>query len=956
MDPERYKRLDKVFQQALSQPPESVESFLREACGTDEDLRREVQSLIEHERQAGSLIAVLPAVAASQAVQKDEDLSGRSLLHYRLVERIGQGGMGVVYRAEDAHLRRAVAIKVLPADKMADLDRKRRFIHEARAASALNHPNIVTIHDITSAEGIDFIAMEYVTGKPLSDLIPGKGLPVPQALRYAIQMADALTKAHKAGIIHRDLKPSNILVTDEGSVKILDFGLAKLMHGIRQQSADASPLSESLTESGTILGTVAYMSPEQAEGKEVDERSDIFAFGAVLYEMITGRRAFKGESTASTLSAVLRDDPEPVTRITGAAPAELERIIMRCLRKEREHRFQHIDDVKVVLEELEEETKPDRPALHPASSASRRRWWLPAIALVVPLVAAVAWLLRPRPETTTLPPPHVVALTSYPGNEVSASFSPDGKQIAFSWSRDAGRNYDIYVKLVESQTSLRLTTDPAPDVNPAWSPDGNRIAFVRAGEGSRGTIFLVSPLGGQATKFADCRPAYHIATPQPALSWSPDGRWLASAELESDGTNGIVLFPVEEGERRKIISGPVSAGSFGLPTFSRDGRYLSYAFENGVGMAELRLLELDGHLEPKGPPRRLTKEVSLINGIAWAPDGRSLIYGASGQTLDINYLWRASTSGDRRRERLDLAGEGSFFPTTSAVANRLAYSCLRSLSGTDIWTLKPTGPQKHAVSSTRSDGDPQFSPDGNRFAFVSGRAGRGGELWIANPDGTDPVLLTESTDRAVGSPRWSPDGHWIAFDGQSPDGHWDIFVIDAAGGQPRRLTPYPGDEHNPSWSRNGDWIYFCSNQTGRFEIWRVPSSGGKAVQVTSGGGFKSAESLDGKELYYTKDGVEGVFVRPVADGAERQVQPLAHTQDFVIVEGGIYYVTESPEGKYLFNLWVLDPATGKSRLVSRFETGSVFGLTVSPDEKTILYAGMAPNSVSIDLIMIENFR
>ncbi len=351
MKPERFKRIDQLFQQALSQPPEKRGSFLEGVCAGDEDLRSEVESLIEHDKKAQSFIdsPVTGSIAADQVEESHADFVGRTLLHYRIVERVGEGGMGVVYRAEDSHLTRSVAIKLLPAGKMADPERRRRFIHEARAASALNHPNIITIYDISSADGIDFIAMEYVAGKPLAQLIGQKGLPLRETLKYAIQIADALEKAHRAGIIHRDLKPSNIMVTEDGLLKLLDFGLAKLTQPPQGDDADST---KSLTQSGAIIGTAAYMSPEQAEGKAVDARSDIFSFGAVLYEMVTGRRAFKGDSNISTLSAVLHEEPEPVSRIAAGIPQELERIISRCLKKDPGSRFEHMDDVELALEEL----------------------------------------------------------------------------------------------------------------------------------------------------------------------------------------------------------------------------------------------------------------------------------------------------------------------------------------------------------------------------------------------------------------------------------------------------------------------------------------------------------------------------------------------------------------------------------------------------------------------------
>ena len=281
-------------------------------------------------------------------------LTGKSLGHYRILDCIGTGGMGKVYRAQDTHLDRSVAIKVLHSEAVADLERKRRFVQEAKSASALNHPGIVTIHDISQSEGVDFIAMEYITGKTLNQLIKRKGLPIGEVLKYAVQIADALAAAHAAGIVHRDLKPANVMVTEKGLVKVLDFGLAKLTEPAAGDKSGTPQTLEPLTEEGTIVGTVAYMSPEQAEDKKVDARSDIFSFGSVLYEMLTGRGAFQADSKITTLLAILHQEPEPIEDV----PPELDRVVRRCLRKDPERRFQHMGDVKVALEELEMNSAP----------------------------------------------------------------------------------------------------------------------------------------------------------------------------------------------------------------------------------------------------------------------------------------------------------------------------------------------------------------------------------------------------------------------------------------------------------------------------------------------------------------------------------------------------------------------------------------------------------------------
>jgi serine/threonine protein kinase len=264
---------------------------------------------------------------------------GQTISHYEILEEVGRGGMGAVYKARDTHLDRFVAIKVLPSEKVSNPERKRRFVQEAKSASALNHPNIIHIYDIDQQDGIDYIAMEYVTGKTLDRLIPRHGMRLDDVLKYSVQIADALTKAHGAGIVHRDLKPGNIMVTDDGHVKVLDFGLAKLMEAVPPGPEDATRTMRPATEEGTIVGTIAYMSPEQAEGRKVDARSDIFSFGSVLYEMVSGKRAFQGDTKASTLAAILKENPKPASEVAEGLPKEVERLISRCLRKDLGRRF-----------------------------------------------------------------------------------------------------------------------------------------------------------------------------------------------------------------------------------------------------------------------------------------------------------------------------------------------------------------------------------------------------------------------------------------------------------------------------------------------------------------------------------------------------------------------------------------------------------------------------------------
>jgi serine/threonine protein kinase len=401
---------------------------------------------------------------------------GTKLSHFEIVEKLGEGGMGVVYKARDLNLDRLVAIKILSAGAVSNPDRQARFVQEAKAASSLNHPNIITVYEIDTTAELPFIAMEYVDGKTLDRLIPSHGMPLDDALRYAVQITGASSDAHAAGITHRDLKPANVMVTDKGNVKVLDFGLAKLSEhsgegsGLAGGTAVATAGMQQLkTEEGTILGTFSYMSPEQAEGKKVDGRSDIFSFGVMLYQMLTGLRPFRGDSRLSTMAAILREEPRPAGELVTGLPAEVDRVLARAMRKDPARRFQTMADLKVALEELRDESSSGRLSMLATTARPRpkTRWPLIAGAVAAVLVlAAGVWMLRKAGQP--MPPQTIVPLTTYAGSELNPAFSPDGNQVAFSWDGEKQENFDIYIKLVEGGgTPVRLTTDPASDIRPA---------------------------------------------------------------------------------------------------------------------------------------------------------------------------------------------------------------------------------------------------------------------------------------------------------------------------------------------------------------------------------------------------------------------------------------------------------------------------------------------------------
>jgi len=925
---------------------------------------------------------------------------GRTLDHYRIESKLGQGGMGVVYKARDTHLDRPVAIKVLPPERVTDPERKRRFIQEAKAASALNHPNIVTIYDVRSEAGVDFIAMEFIEGQTLDEQIAGKAMRPAEALKYAVQMADALAKAHSAGIVHRDLKPSNVMVTGEGRVKIVDFGLAKLLEPAESSPEAATLTARPMTEEGAVLGTAAYMSPEQAEGRKLDGRSDIFSFGSVLYEMVTSRKPFTGDSYLAILTKILNQDPAPPGQLAAAIPPELEKIILRCLRKDPARRWQNMADLKVALEDVQEESGAGQKARAP----SRRRWAWAALVPVLLAAGLFAWRAwRAGPEgTPSAEPLRAVPLTTLPGVERYPSFSPDGNHVAFTWTGSQQDNPDIYVQQIGSGTPLRVTTDPGNDYNPVWSPDGRSIAFLRSqSEAGKSELRLIPPLGGPDRKLAEIRVRGGTWVTPPYLAWCPESNCLVVTDSPGEGKpDALFVISLETGEKRQLTNPQPPTQADTNPAVSPDGSWLVFRRMAGLFTGELYRLPLgrgpasgagrplgpapagpaSGAGRPLGPapagltvagePLRLTPAALDAEHPTWMPGGKEILFSSRGS------LWRLVVVGEKPGEnqpaRLPFVGEYGLMPVVSRPQpgrpSRLVY--VRSFTDDNIWRVETSAPGATAssppavsISSTRMEGMPQLSPDGRRVALWSDRSGEN-EIWLADPDGSGTVQLTFMGARASGYPHWSPDGERIVFH-SNLEGQGEVYVIPAAGGKPRNVTSHPAIDVFPSFSRDGQWIYFSSMRTGESHIWKIPASGGDAVQVTNSVGYTPLESPDGAYLYYvqTMDKPSTLWRLPASGGVPVKVLEGVVLGNFVVLEKGIYYI-DRPAGEggihYLdrpsgeTRLQYFDFATRRSTTVAR-NLGIVdLPLTASPDGRTILYARI--DSSVDDLMLVENFR
>lgn len=918
MTPAEWARVKKVVADALERPETERAAFLDEACGPDAQLRAEVERLLASE-EAGSLES--PVAGALSPVP--ELAAGQGLGHFRIEGRIGQGGMGAVYRAWDEKLQRTVAIKVLADGRLSNPANRQRFLREARAASALNHPGIVTIHEVASDDGFDFIAMELVEGESLDRRIPKKGMPLKQALDYAVQIAAALAKAHAAGIIHRDLKPSNVMVTPEGRVKLLDFGLARRVH-----TGDGS--GSTLTHSGEIMGTPAYMSPEQAEGKAVDARSDIFSFGSLLYEMVSGRKAFHGDSEISTLAAVLQTKPEPLDR---SCPAELVKLIGRCQHKDPAHRLQVMADVQMELQELKDELEASK------TRKVRRLAWATAAAGAV-VLGTSAWLLMTR-WAQTFPQPYLTPFTSFEGIESAGSFSPDGDRVAFTWNGEGLDNVDIYVKRVGSESIQRLTTHPTPDTAPAWAPDGKRVAFIRGGD-----VYVVDALGGAERRLVEAQDGGINQ-----ISWHPNGEWIAASEGIVTRRMGISLYPLSGGAKRKLLAAP--AYRISSPRFSPGGEFLAYGFCDSLWTCYVYAQRLDSQLSAVGPPQRITSQPAYLEGVAWAADEKTLMYAAS-QGFGLNlYLWRVPVSGDAQPQRFELAGVDARLPDVARAGSRMIYTT--GSSDHDIWRWQIGDRAGRFIASTRHEDSPQFSPDGERIAFDSARENNKLEVWVCNKDGSGAMQLVKGLGRMSGSPRWSPDGKTVIFDAQMENRRMRLFTVDASGGPPRQITEANHDESGPSYSRDGKWIYFRANPTGRFEIYRMPVAGGKREQITKSGGYTGLESYDGRTLYFTDTPYPTSTVLmeiPVEGGPVKKVVDKVYPRAFAPVASGIYYIAKRQPRGWAMSFYSFK--TKSSRALLDIDLEVFHGLSVSADEKTILFT--VTKQQNRDMMMVENFR
>jgi eukaryotic-like serine/threonine-protein kinase len=960
-----WKRIEEVYHSALASPPERRAALLDELCSGDPDMRREVESLLDAREQAGSFLSPSHFQDHIERLVSEPSLLGQTLGHYHILSAIGAGAMGEVYLARDTRLDRQIALKILPPQFARASERVARFRREAKAASALNHPNIITIYDIGQIGDIWFIAAELIEGVTLRARLAAGKMELQEVLGIAIQCTQALEAAHHARIVHRDIKPENIMVRPDGLVKVVDFGLARVGEAAQEPAVGAS-------RAGALIGTPRYMSPEQARGQKPDARTDIFSLSAVLYEMATGQPAFPGATAAEVFAALLGSLPRPPSECMNSIPEELDAIVAKALQKDREARYQTMEEFAADLRTLAEQPEPCRAAVlykkratEPAGGFRRlRRVLITAAALSAGLALAwYAWTARPgrQPQTPTLT---VVPLTSFPGYKDFGSLSPDGRRIAFSWNGGMGgsggkQERNIYTKTIGPDDPVRLTFAPEDDTLAAWSPDGRYLAFCRAltpePKPNRYAVYVVAASGGQERK---------VTEGGMGVSWAPDGKTLAMAGLPAEG-NGIFLLSLETGERSQLTSPHPYFDN--LPAFSPDGRWIAFTRQRelaqtrefGFSAREIFVVPARG-----GAARQLTFDREPTYGAAWTADSREIVF-ASNRGVGGESLWRIAAEGGPP-SRFSATPEGGFYPSISRQGNRLVYT--ESFKDTNIYAYEGPGFAKSStpahfdgpkglILSSRRDDSPSISPGGERMAFVSKRTGNE-EIWVCDRDGGRLVQLTSFKGPGTGTPRWSPDGHRIAFDSLAA-GNPDIYVMSANGGASRRLTTGPSGNFMPSWSPDGKWIYFKSDRSGSDQIWRIPAEGGAATQLTYRGASEAFASPDGKLVYFTKGTWGAIWTVPVDGGPEKPVPELERYdrifRSWGVLDRGIYFMSkqEGPRQTIRFFSFATRQITSLVTL-DREPIWNYPDVALSSDGRQLLSACL--DQEFNDLMLVENFH
>jgi len=876
--------------------------------------------------------------------------TGTRLGPYEILAPVGAGGMGEVYRARDTRLHREVAIKVLPAALASDPERLNRFEKEARSASSLNHPNIVTIYDIGSVDSVSYMAMELVNGETLRAALADGAMPVRRVLQVGAQIAEGLAKAHSAGIVHRDLKPENVMVTEDGLVKILDFGLAKLTQpeGSGAEATHA-PTVSGATEPGIVMGTVGYMSPEQALGKAVDFRSDQFSFGSIVYEMATGRRAFARGSAPQTLSAIIQEEPEPIAAVNGNVPAPVRWIVERCLGKEPRNRYASTEDLArelaTVRDHLSEATSSSGVrAPVDRSMPARRRAWVPALVAAVLLVAAGLTFWQGRrtdvPDANPLAGARFSRLTDWEGSELDAAISLDGKFVVFLSDRDGP--FDAWVTQLGSGQFLDLTRGQFPELlheeirSTGFSPDAAHVWLRIAAKDASSTaaIWMVPTLGGAAQPLVD---RALIAV------WSPDGRRLLYHTSErgdpifvadSNGANGREIFKDKPGFHCHF------------PTWSLDGRFVY--FVRGIptiGDTDIWRVPSSG-----GTPERITEHHARV-GYPVFLDPRTLIHTVAGE--EGSHLYAADVER-RTAHRVSFGLEEYISISGSADGRRLVATVANPTQS--LWSVPITAGIADEAAVTRfalptaRAAAPRFGRD--FLLYLSSKGGAAG-LWKWK-DGTATELWSPAGGALTAAPAVAPDGSHVCFSIRQ-GGRSRLQIVSADGTGLKAVAPSLDSRGAPTWSADGKWIAVTGEEGGANPLYKIPVGGGAPVRLVEGVAHNPVWSPDGRMIVYS-EGLQGAKYQLKAITPEGQPVPLPDL--WVRTSGDRYRFLA--DGKSLVfvqgafrqqEFWLLDFATGRTRALTNLRPGfQMKSFDVSPDGKRIVFDRFRENS---DVVLID---
>jgi eukaryotic-like serine/threonine-protein kinase len=898
MELDRWKRIERLYHAALERAPDAREAFLDEACAGDEDLRREVAELLACDipndsfiqspaiEIAAKALAAEPLIEASTKPMK-APIAGSRIGAYQLLSPLGRGGMGEVHLALDTRLRRKVAIKLLPAEFTADIGRVRRFEQEARAASALNHPNIITVHEIGEAhiEGGNrrYIVTEYVEGETLRQRMDGEPqqrLNLSEAIDVASQIAAALSAAHQAGIAHRDIKPENVMVRSDGIVKVLDFGLAKLTEGQGDGEAEGqrddgwmlSPslrlsVSPSLTGAGAVMGTPRYMSPEQARGEKVDVRTDIFSLGVTLYEMITGRQPFAGEKPGEMIAAILHDEPPPLAEYAPEAPPELQHLVGKALRKNREERYQVVKDLLLDLKGLKQDLelkareasvrRGETGAARATSGAQniiseikrRKRGTLLALTVVAGIAFGLYRVMGFNRSRLAQPAPPLPAIKferlTNNGKAISAAISPDGKNVAYA-EAEAG-SQSLWIRQTNTANAKRIV--PPAVTCYYWlsfSRDGASLYYLTDdafdGNSARKTLYQIPVLGNTT-------PRKVVSNIWSSVALSPDGKQLAFIRWNFNQSERALMLANVDGSGEQKLAARNYPGAFLRDlAWSPDGKIISCSSGNTEDGALETVIAVN---VTDGTQRQITSPKLVdVRNMAWLADGSGLIMQARDPGEGPQpQLWRISyPDGEARKLTNDLNN----YHGVSLAANSNTLVTVKADYSINIW-IAPYDKPDSAIQITSGTNIDEglyglaWTPDG-KIVYASA-ASENWDIWKVDADGNHKQQLTSGAGRNV-YPAVSPDGRYVVFNSDRT-GVEEIWRMDINGANLKQLTSSRG-ALRPYCSPDGRWVVYRNDSSSKVTLWKVSIDGGAPAQLVSGDkpANNPAISPDGKRISY----------------------------------------------------------------------------------------------------------